>query len=128
MQDNIIVELAFFLLHRCYLKFHSLASMSISLYHSLSLSLSLSLSTDGIDAELYKGTSHEIVPILTHMFNTILDKGEIPAPWNESIYICPIHKSCSFNPVPHIPILGFSNSAANRNMMSKIRSNGGIFI
>ena len=25
-----------------------------------------------------------------------------------------------FNPLPHMPILGFSNSAANKDMMSKI--------
>ena len=29
-----------------------------------------------------------------------------------------------FNPLPHMPIMGFSNSAANENMMSKIWTNG----
>ena len=28
-----------------------------------------------------------------------------------------------FNPLPHMPILGSSNSAANKNMMSKIWTN-----
>ena len=30
----------------------------------------------------------------------------------------------SFNPLPRMPILGSSNSAANKDMMSKIRANG----
>ena len=30
----------------------------------------------------------------------------------------------SFNPLPDMPILGSSNSAANQNMMSKIWTNG----
>ena len=29
-----------------------------------------------------------------------------------------------FNPLPDVPILGFSNSAANKEMMSKIWTNG----
>ena len=29
-----------------------------------------------------------------------------------------------FNPLPHIPILGLSNSAANKDRMSKIGTNG----
>ena len=29
-----------------------------------------------------------------------------------------------FHPLPHMPILGSSNSAANKNMMSKIWTNG----
>ena len=29
-----------------------------------------------------------------------------------------------FNPLPDMPILGSSNSAANKNMMSKIWTNG----
>ena len=29
-----------------------------------------------------------------------------------------------FNPLPHMAILGFSNSAANKDMMSKIWTNG----
>ena len=30
----------------------------------------------------------------------------------------------AFNPLPHMPILGSSNSAANKNMMSKIWTKG----
>ena len=30
----------------------------------------------------------------------------------------------TFNPLPHIPILGSSNPAANKNMMSKMWTNG----
>ena len=33
-----------------------------------------------------------------------------------------------FNPVPYIPILGLSNSAANKDMMSKIWTNGDTII
>ena len=33
-----------------------------------------------------------------------------------------------FNPVPYMPILGFSNSAANKDMMSKIWTNGDTII
>ena len=29
-----------------------------------------------------------------------------------------------FNPLPHLPILGSSNSAANKDMMSKTWTNG----
>ena len=29
-----------------------------------------------------------------------------------------------FNPLPHMPILGSSNSATYKNMMSKLRTNG----
>ena len=37
-------------------------------------------------------------------------------------------KRNDFNPLPDMPILGFSNSAANKDMMSKIWTNGDIFI
>ena len=30
----------------------------------------------------------------------------------------------NINPLPHMPILGFSSSAANKEMMSKIWTNG----
>ena len=33
-------------------------------------------------------------------------------------------KSAGINPLPHIPILGSSNAAANKDMMSKILTNG----
>ena len=33
-------------------------------------------------------------------------------------------KGSPFNPVPHMPILHASNSAANKDMMSKILKNG----
>ena len=32
------------------------------------------------------------------------------------------------NPLPHMPILGSPNSAENKNMMSKIWTNGGTII
>ena len=40
--------------------------------------------------------------------------------------IFPVHAvlSLNINPLPHMPILGCSNSEANENMMSKIRTNG----
>ena len=37
-------------------------------------------------------------------------------------------KTPSFNPLPDMPILGFSNSAANKGMMSKIWKNGDLII
>ena len=36
--------------------------------------------------------------------------------------------SYSFNPLPHMPILGSSNSAANKDMISKIWTNGDTII
>ena len=33
-------------------------------------------------------------------------------------------KARQFNPVPNMSILGFSNSAANKDMISKIWTNG----
>ena len=36
--------------------------------------------------------------------------------------------STMINPLPHMPILGSSNSAPNKGMMSKTRTNGGTII
>ena len=38
--------------------------------------------------------------------------------------MCKITSFLSVNPLPHMPILGSSNSAANKDMMSKILTNG----
>ena len=34
-------------------------------------------------------------------------------------------EDCVVNPLPHMPILGFSNSAVNKDMMSKIWTDEG---
>ena len=39
-------------------------------------------------------------------------------------YLAMIFCLSDLNPVPHMPILGFSDSAANKNMMSEIWTNG----
>ena len=38
------------------------------------------------------------------------------------------HIPSSSNPLPYMPILGFSNSAANKDVMSKIWTNGDTII
>ena len=39
-----------------------------------------------------------------------------------------LHNKIYVNPLPDMPILGFSNSAANKDMMSKIWINGDTII
>ena len=37
---------------------------------------------------------------------------------------CICHTEIKFNPLPHMPVLGSSNTAANKDMISKIWTNG----
>ena len=60
------------------------------------LKLRKSPGTDGIGTEFYKNTSHIIVPTLCDIFNSIMNSGEFPESWSESI-IVPVHKSGSMN-------------------------------
>ena len=43
-----------------------------------------------------------------------------------NIFICFLQRTV--NPLPYIPILGSCNSAANKDMKSKLRTNGDTFI
>ena len=47
---------------------------------------------DGIGAEFYKYTCHEIAPILCTLFNNIFSTGNLPEMWRDSI-IVPVYKS-----------------------------------
>ena len=49
---------------------------------------------DGIPAEFYKYTLHDIAPVLLILFNKILSTGQFPNAWGHSI-ITPIYKSGS---------------------------------
>ena len=50
-------------------------------------------------------------------FENIVRNGELLVTKIFSFSLCGFY---SFNPLLHMPILGFYNSAANKNMMSKI--------
>ena len=55
------------------------------------------------------------------------EKGENVDNKNFLLFPTMFYKAISFtvvNPLPDMPILGFSNSAANKDMMSKIWTNG----
>ena len=56
------------------------------------LKLNKSQGKDGIGAEFYRHTCHNISPILTILFNKMLSSGEILDSWSQSI-IVPLHKS-----------------------------------
>ena len=52
------------------------------------------------------------------MITPVLGKNHNKTEW------CRIGIDSTLNPLPDMPILGFSNSAANKDMMSKIWTNG----
>ena len=56
------------------------------------LKLNKSQGKDGISAEFYRHTCHNISPILTILFNKMVSSGEFPDSWSQSI-IVPLHKS-----------------------------------
>ena len=56
------------------------------------LKLGKAQGTDGIGAEFYKYTCHEIAPILCTLFNNIFSTGNLPEMWRDSI-IVPVYKS-----------------------------------
>ena len=56
------------------------------------LKLNQSQGKDGIGAEFYRHTCHNISPIIIMLFNTILSSGEFPDSWSQSLYV-PLHKS-----------------------------------
>ena len=63
------------------------------------LKLRKSPGIDGIGTKFYKNTSHIIVPTLCDIFNSIMNSGEFPKGWSESI-IVPVHKSGSMTTRP----------------------------
>ena len=56
------------------------------------LKLSKSQGKDGIGAEFYRHTCHNISTIIIILFNTILSSVEFPDSWSQSLYV-PLHKS-----------------------------------
>ena len=70
---------------------------------------------DGICIEIYKSTIETILPYLVQLFNEILDTGNFPSEWSESI-ITPIHKK------------GPKSDPGNYRGISLINSLGKIFV
>lgn len=69
--------------------------------------LSFHTTSDGIPYFLLKKCANSLAPILTEIFRSILDSGQIPSLWRKS-YIIPIHKKREIGPEklpPYIPNL-----------------------
>ena len=73
------------------------------------LKLGKSSGPDCIGSEFYIDTSAEISPILTILFNNILNSGNFPPAWGRSI-ICPIHKSGSVTDPSNFCGIGLMNT------------------
>jgi len=81
----------------------------------LSLKSNKSPGPDGVCIEIYKSTLDIILPFLLSLFNEILDTGNFPLQWSESI-ITPIHKK------------GDKSDPRNYRGISLINSLGKIFV
>ena len=46
---------------------------------------------DDIPAYILKAAAHELAPILTHLYQSSLDRGEVPTDWKEAL-IVPLFK------------------------------------
>jgi hypothetical protein len=59
---------------------------------------------DDIPAYILKAAAHELAPILTHLYQSSLDRGEVPTDWKEAL-IVPLfkkgekHKASNYRPV-----------------------------
>ena len=59
---------------------------------------------DDIPAYILKAAAHELAPILTHLYQSSLDRGEVPTDWKEALIVQLFkkgekHKASNYRPV-----------------------------